>query len=386
MYTEYFRTPQGTDYGKRKKLMLCTVRKPDGSTTTKREAQRLLQPHVDRVNSNIATPQQEQKTIALHSFLDIWKRDNLSTRKRSTQSAMASHLSRIRNHFGDVDLRSIDSFQGFIKSLIDAQLDPKTIRNFWVTTRLIWKAAKAQQFIDSIPEKPELPRKARKQARHFSISEVAQILHHSEGQHRLFYRMLAETGVRVGELCGLRRSDVVGDAIEIRQAVWGGQIQEPKTNNSLRDIALSKELLQLVNAQIKAQKEKGHDLLFTTDSGLPWDANNVRQRHLHPLLERLGIQQMGFHAFRHFNASALSGLGVPEKITSARHGRLTGNLTLDVYIHSDMPQNRSAASKLGIAIEEAIAKQAAKAELLYPNSYSTEKAPGSDHGSLSLSA
>jgi integrase len=57
-----------------------------------------------------------------------------------------------------------------------------------------------------------------------------------------------------------------------------------------------------------------------------------RSRKLVPLLKRLGIQQAGFHAFRHFNVSLMDALRVPLKTIQERVGHaLTGSFTLDVY-------------------------------------------------------
>jgi len=64
---------------------------------------------------------------------------------------------------------------------------------------------------------------------------------------------------------------------------------------------------------------------------------------------------MGWHAFRHFNASELDRLGVSERTISDRQGRLANNsLTHTTYIHSDWKQNQEAANRLSAAIENAL--------------------------------
>jgi integrase len=79
---------------------------------------------------------------------------------------------------------------------------------------------------------------------------------------------MAETGLRSGEACGLRLSDVLKDRVTVNQSVWNGQIQDsPKTQNSIRTIALSSELATLLLEQARKQSEKGHTLLFTTGCG-----------------------------------------------------------------------------------------------------------------------
>src|SRR5215469_8150115 len=83
--------------------------------------------------------------------------------------------------------------------------------------------------------------------------------------------------------------------------------------------------------------------------------NPRRQRKLHPLLSRLGIDQKGWHAFRHFNASEHARVGVSERTIDDRQGRSGhSSLTHTTYVHSDWAQNMAAAELLTAAIETAV--------------------------------
>jgi integrase len=162
-------------------------------------------------------------------------------------------------------------------------------------------------------------------------------------------------GVRAGEACALSLSNIEADRIHIKQSVWNGELGTPKTQNSIRAIALSAKLSALIQAQAENQRERKHNFFFSTSTGRSWDQNNLRQRKLHPLLSRLGIDQMGWHAFRHFNASELDRLGVSERTISDRQGRLANtSLTHTTYIHSNWKQNQEAANRLSAAIENAL--------------------------------
>ncbi|MGC0773707.1 MAG: tyrosine-type recombinase/integrase [Candidatus Acidiferrum sp.] len=100
---------------------------------------------------------------------------------------------------------------------------------------------------------------------------------------------------------------------------------------------------------------KGHDFLFSTSTGCPWDASLFRQRKLKPLLRSVEIREAGLHAFRHFNASLLSSLRVPLKVIQERLGHSSaGSLTLDVYTHSEWKENVEAAQLAGEQIEKAM--------------------------------
>jgi integrase len=358
MYSEYVLDSNGVEKRNRKQVVLGPVRRLDGGDMTKREAQRLLQPFVDRVNASIAFPAWDRKSATFGAFSKIWERDYLCLSRPSTQCTMRGQLKRLTSAFGTQDMRQVDAgdLQRIIAKMEAEGLDPKTIRNLWATVRLIWEAALAQKYVDSLLPKPKLPRLSKKKPRYFRLEGVAQIVAHSQGELRTFYWLAAELGLRAGELCALRLVDLEPDRLTVSQAVWHGRIQRgPKTDNGVRTLALSPQLAAMLWEQTERQRKDGHTLLFSTCNGKPWDSGLLVKRKLRPLLCSVGISQAGLHAFRHFNASLLSSLRVPLKVIQERLGHASaGSLTLDVYTHSEWEQNVEAGQLAGEAIEKAV--------------------------------
>jgi len=184
---------------------------------------------------------------------------------------MKSNLKRLRAALGKKDMRLINA--GDIQRLISAMnaegLEPKTIRNVWGTVSLISNAALAQKFVDAMLPKRKLPRKKKKNPRFFTHTEVSRIIAASQSDHRTFYWLLAETGVRAGELAGLKLTDIDGERLTVRQSIWNGKEQAPKTHNAIRMLGLSRQLIILLWEQIARQKTKGHDFLFPLLTGRP---------------------------------------------------------------------------------------------------------------------
>jgi integrase len=357
MFTEYVLDSNGVERRKRHQIALGPVRKPDGSEMRKREAQRLLQPYVDRANASLAEAARQHRSITFDGFAEIWKRDYLSLSKPSTQCSMRGQVKRLAAAFGLREMRSIGA--GDLQRLIAATeaegLEPKTIRNLWATVRLVWDAALAQGYVDRLLPKPKLPRAARKAPRYFRLEDAAKIIAHSSGEYRVLYWLAAETGLRAGELVGLRLADIEADRIRVSQSVWHGRVQTPKTGTAIRSAAVSPQLAAMLGEQVERQRAKGHDFLFTASTGSPLDASLFRQRKLRPMLRKLRISEAGFHAFRHFNASLLSSLGVPLKVIQERLGHAsTGSLTLDIYTHTEWQENVEAAKRAGERIEKAV--------------------------------
>jgi integrase len=362
MFTKYVLDANGVERRERQQLTLSPVKVVDADgnerKVTKREAQKLLQPYVDRANASLAAPMREQKRATFEAFAEIWERDYLSLSKPATQSGMTSNLKRLKAAFGKRDMRQIGA--GDIQHLISAMdaegLAPKTIHNVWGTASLIWNAALAQKYVDAMLPKPKLPRRPKTKPRFFTLPEVGKVIASSAAEHRVFYWLAAETGLRAGELAGLKLTDIDGERLTVNQSVWHGKEQTPKTDNALRTLALSPQLAALLWEQIARQKTKGHEFLFSASNGSPWDMNVYRHRKMTKLLRSLEIQQAGFHAFRHFNVSLMDSLRVPLKVIQERIGHaFTGSFTLDVY--GGRPEwngNVDAARKLGTAIEQAV--------------------------------
>lgn len=248
-FAEYVLDIHGVEKRIRHQVVL-TPAKSGEKIIGKREAQRLLQPHVDRVNFSLSVAS-ERKSATFEAFAEIWERDYLSLSKPSTQSGVRSTLKRLKAAFGRRDMRAIDAgdVQRFVAARMGEGLDPKTIRNHWGTVSLIWNAALAQRYVDALLPKPKLPRRLKKKAKFFTLTEVARIIAASEAEHRVFYWLAAETGLRSGELAGLKLTDVDGERLTVNRSVWLGNEQVPKTNNSLRTLALSPQLISLLGSK-----------------------------------------------------------------------------------------------------------------------------------------
>lgn len=356
-YSSYVLDLAGVEIRERKQIVLGTVHKADGTLMPKREAQRLLQPYLDRVNSSISAPVRQSKSATFEAFAEIWERDYLCLSKLSTQATMRGHLKRMKKAFGPRDMRQIGAaeVQRVVATMEAEGYSAKTIRNLWTTMRLIWDAALAQTFVDRVLPKPKLPRMTRSKPRYFRLEDVAKIIASQQGEQRAFFWLAAETGLRAGELFGLELTDVEKSSVSVNRSVWNGNVGTPKTSNAVRRLAVSSELVNLLSEQMKRQREKGHAFLFSTSTGTPVDANLFRRRKMGPLLTRLEIRAAGYHAFRHFNGSLLNSLRVPLKTIQERLGHaMTGSLTLDVYTHSEWSENVEAASVAGKAIQNAV--------------------------------
>jgi integrase len=82
---------------------------------------------------------------------------------------------------------------------------PKTIKNYVLTLHMMWRQAKAWNYVTHDPfEGLVLPKGGRTKRLFFTEQEVKQIINAAAEPERTLYWLAAETGLRAGELFGLR--------------------------------------------------------------------------------------------------------------------------------------------------------------------------------------
>src|SRR3984957_7641621 len=224
----------------------------------------------------------------------------------------------------EITTRDIDTF------LSKLAVSRKTKKNIFSTLKLILKQGRAWGNVrENIWESAKKIGMSETEVRAYSDAEVEDILSRSTGAVRLFYWLAVETGMRAGELCGLRVCDVDPDRklLRVRQAVWRGKVQSPKTNNAIRDIPIPFQIVEELRTHIGNRAE---GFVFTTKNGTPWNADLVLKRHLRG---KLKVTNGHLHMFRHTFATRQLQAGVPVTVVSKILGHGSISTTLDIYAH-----------------------------------------------------
>jgi integrase len=313
---------------------------------TRKLALRALEARLTTINS---PTYRARPTATFAEFAKRWDATVLSQHKRSTQTSTRSQLRRwLLPQLGSIAVKDLDGqrLQAFVS---DCRCNPKTIRNLVATLRMMWNSARAWGYVAHDPfDGLVLPKRGLVETFSFSLEEIRCIVNSASEPYRTFYAILAETGIRGGEICALRASDLDLDnaVIYVRQSVWHGQIQTVKSRKGNRRFPISAELGEHLRAFLRSWCRNDLGLLFATENGTPWDHGLVRKRKFHPLLKKLGIPQCGFHAFRHGNATLLDQIGAPMAVRQNRLGHADAQTTMD-YTHSVTADERRIAAELG---------------------------------------
>jgi integrase len=174
--------------------------------------------------------------------------------------------------------------------------------------------------------------------------------------HYIIFSLAIHTGMRKGEILGLRWSDIdfENKTISIQQTVnWtpslGIVFQDTKTANSSRRISIGEMVIQdLRDVELVIQNRKNdpnimyidHDLVCCYHNGEPVKPRRVTEM-FELLTKKATLPKIRFHDLRHSHASILLNNGVNAKIGAERLGHSSVQIFLDRYSHllPDMQRN-----------------------------------------------
>src|SRR5215210_6610202 len=294
--------------------------------------------------------------MTLGEYLDRWLSDSVKGTVRV--STYERHEAIIRLHIkpsiGRVGLKKLTP--AHVRSLYREKLDsgllaPATVRKIHSTLHKALSQAVSDGIVPRNAADVKAPRPTPEEMRPLSEDEARAFLEtarESGDRFEALYVLAITTGLRRGELLGLRWKDVdlqssvlrVGHAL-VRE---GGRYRlgETKTKRGHRSIRLTSKALSALGTHRKRQLEErmrlaglyeDHDLIFTTQRGTPLNPENLVKRSFKPLLEWAGLPSIRFHDLRHTCATLLLGRGVHPKLVQELLGHATISMTLDTYSH-----------------------------------------------------
>lgn len=161
------------------------------------------------------------------------------------------------------------------------------------------------------------------------------------------YLVAVHTGLRQGELLGLKWTDVDLDAgtISVQRSLDAdGTFNPPKRAKSRRTVRLTTQAAEALRSHRAGQNEErlrlgslweDHGLVFPNKVGKPMDHNNLYYRGFKPLLKKADLAGQGFtfHSLRHTCATLLLSKNVNPKIVQEMLGHATISQTMDTYSH-----------------------------------------------------
>jgi integrase len=201
----------------------------------------------------------------------------------------------------------------------------------------------------------------------YTSSELRNLLGELES-HRLFafFRLLAYTGARRGEILALRWSDLDFEKATLsisknRTRIGKTVIEQDSTKggDGKRIVQIDSDTLRLVRdhrrRQIEERMKAGSlwqeaNYIFTQENGLPLDPSTPYQL-FKKTAKRLGLRSESLHSIRHLHATELLNSGVGVHLVKDRLGHSDISTTLRIYAHIRPEQKQEVADLFARAIE-----------------------------------
>jgi integrase len=331
--------------------------KMKGGFRTKRECQAALNEAVMALQTGTYVAA-SRRTV--RSFLlDEWLPDRAPPKLRAT--TYANYETQIRTHvlpaLGSVELQRLSPAQlnAFYRALLadgrrDGQgLAPKTVKNIHaIVHRALRDAVRWGYVARNVADAVDPPRGRSPEMRVWTPQQLRAFLAHVRTD-RLYavWLLVATTGMRRGELAGLRWVDVdlAAGRVSPRQprvvVNYAVEVSEPKTAKGRRVLALDAvTVAALREHQARQAAERATvgagwqdtGLVFTRPDGAPIHPDLISD-WFERLARAAGLPKIRLHDVRHSYASAALAAGIPAKVVGERLGHATIQITLDTYSH-----------------------------------------------------
>lgn len=245
------------------------------------------------------------------------------------------------------------------------------VKNIHATLRRALRQAYVWDILPAnIMEKVRSPKVERKEMLFWTKDQCMHFLRVAKGhRHFIVYALAIYTGMRRGEVLGLRWKDIDFEkkTLTVVQTVnhisSGVIIQTPKTRTSNRQIAIGDTLLKHLEARraiVNEQKMRNrktyakHDLVCCDELGEPMKPKRLTESFA-LLTKRAELPKIRFHDLRHSHASMLLHMGVNAKAAAERLGHSNVQIFLDRYAHLMENMQRDVADLLELSMKETAA-------------------------------
>lgn len=292
------------------------------------------------------------------AYLD---KEQLRDSTRDGYSAMMDKW--VMPYFEKMPLSSItpETVSSFMGSLVSSKLSDKYRKNIYSLINFIFELARTFDLITVSPVRPLIhrPSVTRKEKQVFPLEKGRKFFEALPVSWRAPVATLLLTGMRQGELLGLRWMDVdfKSRMIHKTNVVYRGRLVEglkqTRKTGSLRQhqVGMSDTLKLVLESHLATTlHNKPEDYVFCKDTGKPLDPDYMRVSVIYPALKAAEIEVQayasGLHMFRHTVVSEVAKrMGLKAAAEQAGHAGI--EITANVYTHVDSEQKLASAAILG---------------------------------------
>ena len=280
----------------------------------------------------------EKLVPTLDEYMVISFKMNEGTRSLNTQNdyriSYNKHISPILGHIrlDKIKVSNIKLWQ----SDLSKKVSPRRVQNVRATLSTIIKDAMADELIEKNPLALVKTVKAEKvKITPFNMDEMKLILENSEGQDRNFFALAFLTGMRSGEMIGLKWSDIDFTKLEIdiSRSRKMGVDGKTKTISSNRTIEILDSLVPYLKNQFEISGELNSYVFLNKFNEPIYDIKRIRENGWKKTLKACEIDYRTIYQTRHSFATMMLENGEDILWLSNMLGHTDSSMTLSKYTH-----------------------------------------------------
>lgn len=331
--------------------------------TTKKAAKAVLNDIEDKVNKGVYIP--NKRMPGFPEVAELWLEGKKPNIRGSTYEQYRGHVeNHLKPFFEGILINRIgyDQVEQFISHSYSEGVTIPTLKKILINLGAIMTYAVRKRFIDYNPvrdiEKPKGQSK-HDESKDLNILNPAQLISLFDAapdlKHRTIFMVAATTGLRQGEILGLKWSDIdwFNNQVHVNRTYNHFAFYDPKSRTSKRKVDAPPQAMKQLKEWRLACPRCDLDLVFPSENGKPLSALNMINRKFIPTLTKAKLRKIRFHDLRHTYASIQIDLGANPKYIQSQMGHSSIKVTLDTYGHLMKDVNQEAAVRLGEAIFEA---------------------------------
>lgn len=317
---------------------------------------------VAEVKQRLANGTYTDTKLTVASYLERWLDEKARTLKPSTLEQYETCISRcIVPRVGSIKLDKLTPMQvqTLVNEIQDASGAARAAKCRTVLFSAYKQAIRWQLVARNPVEATDPVKEPHREMVLWEPEQAARFLDVAR-EHRLyaFFYLSIATGLRRGELLGLRWVDIEGSLLHVKQTLVkvGSKliISTPKTRKGFRTVALSPDVLEVLLLHHQLQEaertvlgeEWAHpELVFASEVGTPLNPDNLKRVRDH-LMNKAGVPLVRLHDLRHLHASVAIHSGMDAKVLADRLGHSRASFTLDHYTHLFESQRAQSAVSL----------------------------------------
>lgn len=296
----------------------------------------------------------EKAKVSLSDWFEIWMNEYKKNRVKEGTYVNYQHYynSTIKDRFGNKRISDIrgEHIQKLYNDLLNEGYALSSIKIVSAVLNGCFEQAYRNGLIERNPVKlADLPRQTEKKERQAMTKEQQTLfMKYAEGSYLYnFFAVLLRTGLRNGELRGLKYSDIdkKQGVIHIQRTLKyiekrGFFEDTPKTRTSKRDIPLTEDIMNLLDAQLhfwNFEVEEIGRYLFCNEYGNPLSREKATNEinRIVALIRKDGYDfpHITPHVFRHTFATRAIEAGMPPQVLKTILGHSSLAMTMDLYSH-----------------------------------------------------